>query len=41
VQLCFADGGYAGGRVAHASRIRVEIFRKHKGQVGFAAHAQR
>jgi putative transposase len=41
VQLCFADGGYAGDRVAHASCIRVEIVRKPKGQVGFAVHARR
>ena len=32
---------YAGDRVANASRIRVEIVRKPKGQVGFAVHARR
>ena len=41
VELCFADSGYAGHRVAHASRLRVEIVRKSKGQVGFAVHARR
>ena len=41
VDLCFADSGYAGDRVANASPIRVEIVRKPKGQVGFAVHARR
>ena len=41
VELCFADSGYAGDRVANASRIRVEIVRKSKGQVGFTVHARR
>ena len=41
MELCFADSGYAGERVAKASRIRVEIVRKPKGQVGFAVHARR
>jgi putative transposase len=44
VEFCFADGGdggYAGDRVAHAIRIRVEIVRKPKGRVGFAVHARR
>ncbi len=41
VQLAFADGGYAGERVAKASPIRIEIVRKPKGQVGFAVHARR
>ena len=41
VELCFADSGYAGDRLANASRIRVEIVRKPKGQVGFAVHARR
>ena len=41
VELCFADSGYAGDRVANASRIRVEIVRKPKGQVGFTVHARR
>ena len=41
VLLCYADGGYAGERVAKASRIRIEIVRKPKGQIGFAVHARR
>jgi transposase len=41
VELCFADSGYAGDRVANATRIRVEIVRKPKGQVGFAVQARR
>jgi putative transposase len=40
VELAFADGGYAGRRVAAASVIRVEIVRKPKGQVGFAVHTK-
>jgi transposase len=41
VELCFADSGYVGDRGANASRIRVEILRKPKGQVGFTVHARR
>jgi len=41
VELAFADGGYAGERVAGASPIRIETVRKPKGQVGFAVHARR
>jgi len=41
VELCFAESGYAGDRVANASRIRVEIVRKPNGQVGFAVCARR
>jgi transposase len=41
IELCFADSGYAGDRVAKASRIRIEIVRKPNGQVGFAVHARR
>ncbi|HEX6012450.1 MAG TPA: IS5 family transposase [Geminicoccaceae bacterium] len=41
VELAFADGSYAGERVATASPIRVEIVRKPKGQVGFVVHARR
>src|SRR5215204_4734718 len=41
VELAFADSGYAGDRVAHASAIRIEIVRKPKDQVGFAVHARR
>ncbi len=41
VLLGYADGGYAGERVANASPIRIEIVRKPKGQVGFAVQARR
>ena len=37
----FADAGYAGPRVANASRIAVEIVRKQAGQIGFAVHRRR
>jgi transposase len=37
----FADGGYAGERVARATRITVEIVRKQVGQVGFAVQPRR
>jgi putative transposase len=33
--------GYAGGRVVHATAIRVEIVRKPKDRVGFAVQARR
>lgn len=35
------DSSYAGNHVANDSRIRVEIVRMPKGEVGFALHAQR
>ena len=41
VKLAFADAGYEGPRVANASRIRVEIVRKPKDQVGFAVLPRR
>ena len=41
VLLAYADAGYQGPRVANASRIRVQIVRKHDNQVGFAVHARR
>ena len=41
VELAFADTGYQGPRVANASRIRVEIVRKLKDQVGFAVLPRR
>ncbi len=41
VKLVFADAGYQGPRVANASRIRVEIVRKPKDQVGFAVLPRR
>ena len=37
----FADAGYAGPRVANASRIAIEIVRKQAGQIGFAVHPRR
>jgi transposase len=41
VQLGFADGGYAGPRVANASPIRIQVVRKADKQVGFAVIARR
>ena len=41
VALAFADGGYAGERVARAAPVRIEVERMPKGQVGFAVHARR
>lgn len=41
VTLAFADAGYQGPRAAKASRIRLEIVRKPKGQVGFAVLPRR
>jgi putative transposase len=41
VERVFADAGYAGERVARATRITVEIVRKQAGQVGFAVHPRR
>jgi len=37
----FADAGYAGERVATATRIAVEIVKKQPDQVGFAVHPKR
>ncbi len=37
----YADGGYAGARVANASPIRIEVVRKADNQVGFAVIARR
>jgi len=37
----FADGGYAGERVATATRIIVEIVNKHPDQVGFTVLPRR
>lgn len=39
--LGYADGGYAGPRVAKASPIRIEVVRKADNQLGFAVIAQR
>ncbi len=41
IERVFADAGYAGERVARATRITVEIVRKQAGQVGFAVHPRR
>lgn len=41
IQRAFADGGYAGKRVATATLIVVEIVRKQAGQVGFAVQPRR
>ena len=41
VTLGYADGGYAGARVAEASSIRIEVVRKSDNQVGFAVIARR
>jgi putative transposase len=37
----FADSGYSGEKVATATRIVVEIVRKHPDQAGFAVHPRR
>jgi putative transposase len=41
LERVFADSGYAGERVASATRITVEIVRKAIGQVGFSVHKRR
>jgi transposase len=41
IERVFADSGYAGEKVAAATRIVVEIVRKHPEQVGFAVHPRR
>ena len=41
VEHAFADSAYAGERVAAATRITVEIVRKHPEQVGFTVHQRR
>ncbi len=41
IERVFADSGYAGPRVAKATRITVEIVRKQAGQVGFAVQPRR
>jgi putative transposase len=41
VALGYADGGYAGPRVAKASPIRIEVVRKSDNQVGFVVIARR
>jgi transposase len=41
IEKVFADGGYAGERVARATVIAVEIVRKNPDQVGFAVNPRR
>jgi putative transposase len=41
IERVFADAGYAGERVATATRIAVEIVKKQPDQVGFAVHPKR
>jgi transposase len=41
VALGYADGGYAGSRVADTTSIRIEVVRKSNNQVGFAVIARR
>jgi hypothetical protein len=41
IQRVFADGGYAGEKVATATLIAVEIVRKNPDQVGFAVNPRR
>jgi transposase len=41
IECIFADAGYAGDRVATATRIAVEIVKKRPDQVGFAVHPRR
>jgi putative transposase len=41
VEHAFADSAYAAERVATATRITIEIVRKHPDQVGFAVHPRR
>ena len=41
IATVFTDAGYAAYRVATATRIAIEIVRKHPNQVGFAVHPRR
>ena len=41
IQRVFADGGYAGEKVANATSIAVEIVRKNPDQIGFAVQRRR
>ena len=41
IQRVFADGGYAGEKVANATLIAVEIVRKNPDQIGFAVQPRR
>ena len=41
IECAFADSAYATERVANATRIAVEIVRKHPDQIGFAVNPRR
>ncbi len=41
IERIFADGGYTGEKVATATRIVVEIVKKHPDQVGFTVQPRR
>ena len=41
ITIVFADSGYAGERVATATRIAVQIVRKQPDQIGFAVQPRR
>jgi len=41
IERAFVDSAYAAERVADATRIVVEIVRKHPGQIGCAVHPRR
>ena len=41
IERAFADSAYAADRVAAATRIAIEVVRKHVGQVGFVVHPRR
>ena len=41
LECAFADSAYAADRVAHATRIAIEIVRKRPDQIGFAVHPRR
>jgi putative transposase len=41
IECAFADSAYAADRVAHATRIAIEIVRKRPDQIGFAVHPRR
>ena len=41
IERVFADSGYAGERVANATRIALEIVRAQPGQIGFAVQPRR
>ena len=41
IECAFADSAYGADRVAHATRIAIEIVRKHPDQIGFAVDPRR